>query len=121
MHETFISIPELQNSHLFYGFLVNLLRQPKGHHLQPPEEKRREFKKLVSDAARSFLSRRTDRFVDELELFLASGLNLDAYDKVCMEHLHMATSLAPSDGSADDENDQDVRDSRSCFPHVGMD
>ncbi|CAA7399987.1 unnamed protein product [Spirodela intermedia] len=96
-------------------------RQPKGHHLQPPEEKRGEFKKLVSDAARSFLSTRTDRFVDELELFLASGLTLDAYDKVCMEHLHVPASLVPSGGSAEDINVQDLRDPRLCFPHVDMD
>ncbi|KAK1318324.1 hypothetical protein QJS10_CPB04g00683 [Acorus calamus] len=49
-----------------------------------PEAKRAEFKSLVSDAARPFLSERTPRFVDEVELFLASGLTINAYDEVYM-------------------------------------
>lgn len=34
-----------------------------------------------------FLAARTNRFVDELELFLASGLNIEAYDNVYMQQL----------------------------------
>jgi len=30
---------------------------------------------------------RTDRFVDELELFLAAGLNLEAYDAIYKQRL----------------------------------
>ncbi|XP_028098965.1 uncharacterized protein LOC114298566 [Camellia sinensis] len=46
------------------------------------EAKQEHFKALVSQAATPFLIRRTDRFVNEVELFLASGLNIEAYDKV---------------------------------------
>ncbi|KAF5946003.1 hypothetical protein HYC85_016231 [Camellia sinensis] len=45
------------------------------------EAKQEHFKALVSQAATPFLIRRTDRFVNEVELFLASGLNIEAYDK----------------------------------------
>ncbi|CAK7340743.1 unnamed protein product [Dovyalis caffra] len=49
--------------------------------------KQEEFKALVSNAARPFLTAKTDRFVNELELFLASGLNIEAYDEVYMQRL----------------------------------
>ncbi|CAL5400592.1 unnamed protein product [Camellia sinensis] len=52
-----------------------------------PEAKQEHFKALVSQAATPFLIRRTDQFVNEVELFLASGLNIEAYDKVYMQHL----------------------------------
>ncbi|KAL8553774.1 hypothetical protein ACS0TY_002166 [Phlomoides rotata] len=45
-----------------------------------------EFRVSVSDAVRPFLTGRTERFVNELELFLASGLNVNAFDKVCIKH-----------------------------------
>ncbi|KAI8024185.1 E3 ubiquitin-protein ligase Topor [Camellia lanceoleosa] len=51
------------------------------------ETKQEHFKALVSQAATPFLIGRTDRFVNEVELFLASGLNIEAYDKVYMQHL----------------------------------
>lgn len=54
-----------------------------------PEQKREEFRSLLSDAARPFLLGHTQRFFDELELFLASGLNIEAYDKVCKQRLGM--------------------------------
>ncbi|KAH0881514.1 hypothetical protein HID58_068908, partial [Brassica napus] len=46
-----------------------------------------QFKSVVAEAARPFLMARTDRFVDELELFLASGLNMEAYDAVYKKRL----------------------------------
>ncbi|KAG8363796.1 hypothetical protein BUALT_Bualt19G0059600 [Buddleja alternifolia] len=46
-----------------------------------------ELRMLVSEAVRPFLTGRTERFVKELELFLASGLSIDAFDKVYMKHL----------------------------------
>lgn len=52
-----------------------------------PEKKREDLKVLVEEAAKPFLTGRTDRFVNELEMFLASELNIDAYDKVCVQHL----------------------------------
>ena len=52
-----------------------------------PEIKRENFKVLVAEASKCFLTGRTDRFVSELEMFLASELNIDAYDKVYVQHL----------------------------------
>jgi hypothetical protein len=46
-----------------------------------------QFKAVVSEAARPFVMARTDRFVDELELFLAAGLNLEAYDAIYKQGL----------------------------------
>ncbi|KAG7576096.1 Zinc finger RING-type [Arabidopsis thaliana x Arabidopsis arenosa] len=46
-----------------------------------------QFKAAVSEAARPFVMARTDRFVDELELFLAAGLNLEAYDAIYKQRL----------------------------------
>lgn len=42
---------------------------------------------MVSEAARPFITGRTDRFVNELELFLASSLTIDAFDSVYIQHL----------------------------------
>lgn len=50
----------------------------KTHPLHRTQE---EFKVLVADAAMPFLTARTKRFVDEVELFLASGLTVEAFDK----------------------------------------
>lgn len=46
-----------------------------------------EFRVSVSDAIRPFVTGRTERFVNELQLFLASGLNVNAFDKVYIKHL----------------------------------
>ncbi|XVE89705.1 hypothetical protein DITRI_Ditri20bG0017300 [Diplodiscus trichospermus] len=54
---------------------------------EPAEAKQDSFKNAVSDAAKPFLLARTDRFVNELELFLASGLNIEAYDAVYIQRL----------------------------------
>ena len=48
---------------------------------------RGEFQSLVSDAARPFLAARTDRFVNGVKLFLASGLNVEAYNAVDKQQL----------------------------------
>ncbi|XP_044482171.1 uncharacterized protein LOC123208718 [Mangifera indica] len=55
--------------------------------VEKPEAKQEEFKALLSDAARPFLMARMDRFVNEMELFLASGLNIEAFDAVYMQRL----------------------------------
>ncbi|KAF9681610.1 hypothetical protein SADUNF_Sadunf05G0019800 [Salix dunnii] len=52
-----------------------------------PEMKQEEFKDVVSNAAGPFLTAKTDRFVKELELFLASGLNIEAYDDVYLQRM----------------------------------
>lgn len=36
---------------------------------------------------RPFITGRTERFIEELELFVASGLNMDAFDEVYIKHL----------------------------------
>ncbi|XP_011092018.1 uncharacterized protein LOC105172335 [Sesamum indicum] len=46
-----------------------------------------EFRMVLSKAVRPFLTGRTEKFVNELELFLASGLNIDAFDKAYIKHL----------------------------------
>lgn len=51
------------------------------------EVEREEFRMIVSTAVKPFITGRTERFVNELELFLASGLTVDAFDKVYIEHL----------------------------------
>lgn len=61
-------------------------REQKSH-INAPAKKQEEFKVSVSEAARPFLSARTDRFVYEIQLFLASGLNIEAYDAVYIQRL----------------------------------
>ncbi|XP_045831346.1 uncharacterized protein LOC123922689 isoform X1 [Trifolium pratense] len=56
-------------------------------HINAPEKKQEEFKISVSEAVRPFLGARTDRFVYEIQLFLASGLNIEAYDAVYIQRL----------------------------------
>ncbi|XP_057778219.1 uncharacterized protein LOC130996950 [Salvia miltiorrhiza] len=51
------------------------------------EKAREEFRAAVSDAVRPFLTGRTERFVEELEVFVASGLNMDAFDEMYIKHL----------------------------------
>ncbi|MQL73834.1 hypothetical protein Taro_006169 [Colocasia esculenta] len=89
-------------------------RQEQDRHKLPPKEKQREFKQLVFDAARPFICDRTDRFVDEFELFLASSLNIEAYDKVYMECAHMLAS-APCKDCTEDEHDSALEDPRLHF------
>ncbi|KAK4595955.1 hypothetical protein RGQ29_014159 [Quercus rubra] len=73
--------------HILGVIVTSLTRNDQKYHLKRPETKQEEFKALVSDAARRFLGARTDRFVNEVELFLASGLNIEAYDAVYMQRL----------------------------------
>lgn len=65
---------------------------------QTPERKQVEFKASVADAARPFLTGRTDRFVNEMELFLASGLNIEAYDEVYLQQLGWTNPRATTEG-----------------------
>ncbi|CAI0391922.1 unnamed protein product [Linum tenue] len=60
----------------------DLLNQKK-----PPVVKQQEFRDLMSETVRPFVTARAERFVDELELFLASGFNLKGYDEVYTEQL----------------------------------
>ncbi|XP_057998716.1 uncharacterized protein LOC131177653 [Hevea brasiliensis] len=72
--------------HHMLGVVDSFLRRgDQSHPMRTPETKQGEFKNLVSDAARPFLAARTERFVNEMELFLASGFNIEAYDEVYMQ------------------------------------
>ncbi|CAN6286432.1 unnamed protein product [Urochloa humidicola] len=57
-----------------------------------PEKRREEFRTLLSDAARPFLLGRTERFVTEVELFLASNLNMEAYNKLRVQRFRESSS-----------------------------
>ena len=57
-----------------------------------PDHTREEFRSLLSDAARPFLLGRTERFVTEVELFLISQRNMDAYGKARVQRFHESAS-----------------------------
>ncbi|GER55403.1 RING/U-box superfamily protein [Striga asiatica] len=69
------------------GVIDSLIRDWSNNPRISSEMARKEFRVSVSEAVRRFLTGRTERFVNELELFLASGLNIDAFDRVYAEHL----------------------------------
>lgn len=71
--------------HHISGMIDSLRSNPKSP--TSPEASRENFKTVVSKAAMPFMAGRADRFVNEVELFLASGLNIEAYDQVYMHHL----------------------------------
>lgn len=71
-----------------------------------PETKEEDFKALVSDAARPFLMARTDRFVNEMQLFLASGLNIEAYDAVYMQRLGWNTPRVTMESGEGETSEQ---------------
>lgn len=73
--------------HHILGVIDSWRRNEQKCSRNSPETNQEDFKVSISQAARPFLSGRTDRFVNEIELFLASGLNIEAYDKVYLQHL----------------------------------
>ncbi|XP_022870340.1 uncharacterized protein LOC111389599 isoform X2 [Olea europaea var. sylvestris] len=73
--------------HHIFGVIDSFRRDAVKHSKISTETKQEEFKLLVSQAVRPFLMGRSDRFVYELELFLASGLKIDAFDRVYIKHL----------------------------------
>ncbi|XVF41958.1 hypothetical protein PTKIN_Ptkin01aG0322000 [Pterospermum kingtungense] len=75
--------------HHIHGVVDSFFRRIEQTHLpkKTAEGKQQDFRIAVSDAAKPFLLARTERFVNELELFLASGLNIEAYDAVYMQRL----------------------------------
>uniref|UniRef100_A0A0D9W0J2 Uncharacterized protein n=1 Tax=Leersia perrieri TaxID=77586 RepID=A0A0D9W0J2_9ORYZ len=78
-----------------HGVIESFMKRQEKEHaskMTPPEKKREEFKCLLSDAARPFLLGRTERFVAEVELFLVSHLNIDAYSKLRVQRLKESTS-----------------------------
>ncbi|KAK9137211.1 hypothetical protein Sjap_007805 [Stephania japonica] len=81
----------------------------RGRSKGKPETKREEFKKLVSDAARPFLIGRADRFASEIELFLSSGMNIEAYDEVYLQCLGV---------SSKDREESSIRDQTPPVPYL---
>ncbi|XP_059313111.1 uncharacterized protein LOC132064217 isoform X1 [Lycium ferocissimum] len=67
--------------------VIDSFRRNEQKQIKVTQAKQEEFKIMVSEAARPFLTGRTDRFVNELELFLASSLTIDAFDSVYIQHL----------------------------------
>jgi len=62
-------------------FTCNCFRRDPKSSTYTPQQNQKEFRTIVGDAARPFLMARTERFVIEVELFLASGLTVEAYDE----------------------------------------
>ncbi|GAB2277516.1 hypothetical protein Dimus_012223 [Dionaea muscipula] len=83
--------------------VIESFRKSDGHKgsRNASESRREGFKSLVIDAARPFLGGRTERFVDEMELFLGSGFTMEAYDNIYKEHL----GRLKSDGISRDVED----------------
>ncbi|KAJ8572917.1 hypothetical protein K7X08_009428 [Anisodus acutangulus] len=73
--------------HHILGVIESFRRNEQKQIKVTPQAKQEEFKIIVSEAARPFLTGRTDRFVNELELFLVSSLTIDAFDRVYIQHL----------------------------------
>ncbi|XP_010278167.1 PREDICTED: uncharacterized protein LOC104612445 [Nelumbo nucifera] len=95
--------------HHIHGLVESFMRRKeKERSKSTPEQNQQEFKTAVSDAARPFFTERTERFVNEIELFLASGLNIEAYDKVYLECLGLNAPDATSKGAEVHEQTQQV-------------
>ncbi|XP_021817416.1 uncharacterized protein LOC110759642 [Prunus avium] len=100
--------------HHIHGLIhSSLTRHEQKGQTKTPEAKQREFQESISDAARPFLAARTDRFVNEVELFLASGLNIEAYDAVCMQRLGWS---AP--GVTTEPTEGELAENRPVIPYL---
>ncbi|KAL9447376.1 hypothetical protein AB3S75_014944 [Citrus x aurantiifolia] len=93
--------------HHILGVVDSFLKRNKQRcQMGTPETKEEDFKALVSDAARPFLMARTDRFVNEMQLFLASGLNIEAYDAVYMQRLGWNTPRVTMESGEGETSEQ---------------
>ncbi|KAL6636710.1 hypothetical protein ACP70R_024282 [Stipagrostis hirtigluma subsp. patula] len=89
------------------------------------EKVREQFKRLLSDAARPFLLGRTERFITEVELFLVSNLNMEAYNKLRIKRFRESTShltreqdLLPHDRSLEDHYLYFISDDTGCTGEI---
>ncbi|XP_054802867.1 uncharacterized protein LOC129306344 [Prosopis cineraria] len=73
--------------HIMGVMSASLSWREQNRRIMASEKQQEEFKIAVSEAAMPFLASRTDRFVYEVQLFLASGLNIEAYDAVYIQRL----------------------------------
>jgi hypothetical protein len=92
-----------------HGVIVSFMKRLEKEHTSrtiSPEKRREEFRRLVSDAARPFLLGRTERFVTEVELFLVSNLNMEAYNKLRVQRFRESSShltrMLPHDRSLEE-------------------
>jgi len=78
-----------------HGVIGSFMKRLEKEHTSrriSPEKRREEFRALLSDAARPFLLGRTERFVTEVELFLVSNLNMEAYNKLRVQRFRESSS-----------------------------
>ncbi|KAG2534380.1 uncharacterized protein LOC120692712 [Panicum virgatum] len=78
-----------------HGVIGSFMKRLEKEHTSrriSPEKRREEFRALLSDAARPFLLSRTGRFVTEVELFLVSNLNMEAYNKLRVQRFRESSS-----------------------------
>ncbi|KZV39946.1 hypothetical protein F511_11326 [Dorcoceras hygrometricum] len=73
--------------HHVLGVIDSFKRYTSKHSTMSAEMVREEFRMIVSEAVKPFITGRAERFVNELELFLASGLTINAFDTFYIEHL----------------------------------
>ncbi|CAN8260379.1 unnamed protein product [Cochlearia groenlandica] len=84
----------------------NRIEQRHKQEKRNAESNQEQFKAVVTEAASPFIMARTDRFVDELELFLASGLNIEAYDAIYKQRISAANE------AGEEENEEANRRTR---------
>uniref|UniRef100_A0A1J3ELT5 RING-type domain-containing protein n=1 Tax=Noccaea caerulescens TaxID=107243 RepID=A0A1J3ELT5_NOCCA len=103
--------------HHLVGVMDSFCKRIEQRHKQEAisaETIQEQFKSVVAEAARPFVMARTDRFVDEVELFLASGLNTEAYDAVYKQRLRLNNTIGINAGNeAREEEGVDNRRSRA--------
>ncbi|KAL9271445.1 hypothetical protein AKJ16_DCAP18437, partial [Drosera capensis] len=68
------------------------------------ESIRQSFRSLVVDSVKPFVGGRIERFADELELFLCSGLTVEAYDNI-YKHLGQIKAEETSTEAEDTDGD----------------
>ncbi|RWR95372.1 zinc finger protein [Cinnamomum micranthum f. kanehirae] len=82
-----------------------VVESKREHSKDSPEQKREQFRALLADAVGPFVFGRSERLVNELELFLVSGLNIEAYDKVYLQCFGGDT-LGATSGPAEDNHER---------------
>ncbi|KAF5183570.1 RING/U-box superfamily protein [Thalictrum thalictroides] len=92
------------------GSIESFTRQNKREHSKRTIE---DFKALIFDAAMPFLIGRTKRFVNEIELFLVSGLNIEAYDEVYLQCVKMVTS-----GAVHEDDEERLQEVNGQLPYL---
>lgn len=91
--------------HHVLGLIESFMKQNKRGVLHS----RDDFKALVYEAVKPFLIGRAERFVMEVELFLASGLNIEAYDEVYSQASDMRMSGTTGEEGEDNMQKEDTQ------------